>query len=62
MSSASAFYPKRDETLIMAISRDLKSGLKECSEKEGRSMSEIAHLGIERIVKQLQKQHKKEGK
>lgn len=50
----------------MQMSEELYVRLYECSkvEQEGakRSMSEIAHLGIEIILDRLEKQQKKEGK
>lgn len=56
---ASAFSPFRDKRLGIAIDEGLYNELKELSKITKRSMSEIAHLGIERIVKQLQKEHQK---
>lgn len=58
----SAFSPFRDKRIGIAVNEKLYNELKELSTITKRSMSEIAHIGIELIVKKLQKEHKKEGK
>ena len=60
--AASAFYPKRSKRFYMQMSEETHERLSKCSLVEKRSMSEIAHLGIEIILDKLEKEQKKEGK
>lgn len=59
---ASAFSPKRSKRFYMQMSEETHERLLKRSLIENRSMSEIAHLGVEIILDKLEKQHKKEGK
>jgi hypothetical protein len=59
---ASAFSPKRSKRFYMQMSEENHKRLLKCSLIEKRSMSEIAHLGVEIILERLEKQQKKEGK